>query len=105
MDVMSIIGVATPLALAFITLVIVLAKMHSDIETIKEKIKDVTGIDTLKTKLKSVGSSTFKNDKNLTAGELFVNLDKTSLFSRGFIFETLCSTEFNLSFIFGAMLE
>lgn len=42
----------------------------------KEKIKDVTGIDTLKTKLKSVGSSTFKNDKNLTAGELFVNLDK-----------------------------
>lgn len=39
MDVMGIIGVATPLALAFITLVIVLAKMHADIETIKEKIK------------------------------------------------------------------
>lgn len=43
---------------------------------VKEKVKDVTGIDTLKTKLKSVGSSSFKNDKNLTAGELFVNLDK-----------------------------
>jgi hypothetical protein len=39
MDVMGIIGVVTPLALAFITLVIVLAKMHADIETIKEKIK------------------------------------------------------------------
>jgi hypothetical protein len=43
---------------------------------VKEKVKDVTGIDTLKAKLKSIGASTFKNDKNLTAGELFVNLDK-----------------------------
>jgi hypothetical protein len=43
---------------------------------VKEKVKDVTGIDTLKAKLKSIGSSTFANDKNLTAGDLFVNLDK-----------------------------
>jgi len=28
-----------PLVLGFVTLVIVLAKMHSDIDTIKEKIK------------------------------------------------------------------
>jgi len=28
-----------PLAVGFVTLVIVLAKMHSDIDTIKEKVK------------------------------------------------------------------
>ena len=39
MDVVSLVGVLFPIALAFVTLVIVLAKMHADIETIKEKIK------------------------------------------------------------------
>lgn len=39
MDVVSLVGVLFPIALAFVTLVIVLAKMHADIEIIKEKIK------------------------------------------------------------------
>ena len=39
MEVMDAIGVVWPIAAAFVTLVIVLAKMHSDIEQIKEKIK------------------------------------------------------------------
>jgi hypothetical protein len=39
MDVVSLVGVLFPVGLAFVTLVIVLAKMHADIETIKEKIK------------------------------------------------------------------
>ena len=39
MDIVSLVGVLFPIALAFVTLVIVLAKMHADIETIKEKIK------------------------------------------------------------------
>ena len=39
MDVMDAIGVVWPIAVAFVMLVIVLAKMHSDIEQIKEKIR------------------------------------------------------------------
>jgi len=39
MDIVSLVGVLFPIALAFVTLVIVLAKMHADIETVKEKIK------------------------------------------------------------------
>ncbi len=36
---MDAIGVVWPIAVAFVTLVVVLAKMHADIEQIKEKIK------------------------------------------------------------------
>jgi len=39
MDVMDAIGVIWPIAVAFVMLVIVLAKMHADVETIKEKIR------------------------------------------------------------------
>ena len=36
---MDAISVVWPIAAAFVTLVIVLAKMHSDIEQIKEKVR------------------------------------------------------------------
>ena len=39
MDMMDAISVIWPIAAAFVTLVIVLAKMHSDIEQIKEKVR------------------------------------------------------------------
>ena len=39
MDVLDAIGAIWPIALGFVTLVIVLAKMHADIEQIKEKIR------------------------------------------------------------------
>jgi len=39
MDFLDGINVLWPVALGFTTLVIVLAKMHGDIETIKEKIR------------------------------------------------------------------
>jgi len=39
MEFMDAIGVVWPIAVAFVTLVVVLAKMHADIEQIKEKIK------------------------------------------------------------------
>jgi hypothetical protein len=39
MDALQAIGTIWPIAVAFVTLVIVLAKMHSDIEQIKEKVK------------------------------------------------------------------
>jgi len=39
MDAMDAIGVIWPIAVAFVMLVIVLAKMHADIEQIKEKIR------------------------------------------------------------------
>ena len=39
MDIIELVGAAWPIAVGFITLVIVLAKMHSDIETLKEKVK------------------------------------------------------------------
>ena len=39
MDFLDAINVLWPVALGFTTLVIVLAKMHGDIETIKEKIR------------------------------------------------------------------
>ena len=39
MDIVTVIGATWPILLGFVTLVIVLAKMHADIETIKEKIK------------------------------------------------------------------
>jgi hypothetical protein len=39
MDSLEAIGTIWPIAVAFVTLVIVLAKMHSDIEQIKEKIR------------------------------------------------------------------
>tara|TARA_B100000497_G_C7469714_1_gene289469 strand:- start:29 stop:178 length:150 start_codon:yes stop_codon:yes gene_type:complete len=39
MELMDAIGVVWPIAVAFVTLVVVLAKMHADIEQIKEKIK------------------------------------------------------------------
>jgi hypothetical protein len=39
MDVLDAIGAIWPLALGFVTLVIVLAKMHADIEQMKEKIR------------------------------------------------------------------
>ena len=39
MDALDAIGTIWPIAFGFVTLVIVLAKMHGDIETIKEKIK------------------------------------------------------------------
>ena len=39
MDIVTVIVATWPILLGFVTLVIVLAKMHADIETIKEKIK------------------------------------------------------------------
>jgi|TARA_Y100000385_G_scaffold224595_1_gene234865 hypothetical protein len=39
MDGLDAIGALWPIALGFVTLVIVLAKMHADIEQIKEKVK------------------------------------------------------------------
>ena len=39
MDIIELVGAAWPIAIGFITLVIVLAKMHSDIQTLKEKVK------------------------------------------------------------------
>tara|TARA_R100001198_G_C5227975_1_gene208062 strand:- start:1737 stop:1889 length:153 start_codon:yes stop_codon:yes gene_type:complete len=39
MDVLDAVGAIWPLALGFVTLVIVLAKMHADIEQMKEKIR------------------------------------------------------------------
>ncbi len=39
MDELEAIGTIWPIAVAFVTLVIVLAKMHADIEQIKEKIR------------------------------------------------------------------
>jgi hypothetical protein len=39
MDVMDAIGVIWPIAVGFVMLVVVLAKMHADIEQIKEKIR------------------------------------------------------------------
>tara|TARA_R110000751_G_scaffold149406_4_gene254358 strand:- start:1904 stop:2092 length:189 start_codon:yes stop_codon:yes gene_type:complete len=39
MEIMDAIAVLWPIAAGFVTLVIVLAKMHSDIEQIKEKIR------------------------------------------------------------------
>ena len=38
MDAINAIGTIWPIAVAFVTLVIVLAKMHADLEQIKEKI-------------------------------------------------------------------
>jgi hypothetical protein len=39
MDCLDAIGALWPIALGFVTLVIVLAKMHADIEQVKEKVK------------------------------------------------------------------
>ena len=39
MDALDAIGAIWPIALGFVTLVIVLAKMYADIEQIKEKIR------------------------------------------------------------------
>ena len=39
MPVLDAISALWPLGVGFVTLVIVLAKMHSDIDTIKEKVK------------------------------------------------------------------
>ena len=39
MEIMDAIGILWPIAAAFVPLVIVLAKMHSDIEQIKEKLR------------------------------------------------------------------
>ena len=39
MDGLDTIGALWPIALGFVTLVIVLAKMHADIEQIKDKVK------------------------------------------------------------------
>jgi hypothetical protein len=39
MDPMSAVSALWPIFLGFITLVIVLAKMHADLETVKEKIR------------------------------------------------------------------
>jgi hypothetical protein len=39
MTALEFINTAWPVAVGFITLVIVLAKMHNDIETLKEKIR------------------------------------------------------------------
>ena len=39
MDALDAIGAIWPIALGFVTSVIVLAKMHADIEQIKEKIR------------------------------------------------------------------
>ena len=39
MEALDFVNTMWPIAVGFITLVIVLAKMHGDIETIKEKVK------------------------------------------------------------------
>jgi len=39
MEALDLLNAMWPIAVGFVTLVIVLAKMHGDIETIKEKIK------------------------------------------------------------------
>lgn len=39
MDAIDFLNAIWPIAVGFVTLVIVLAKMHGDIETLKEKIK------------------------------------------------------------------
>ena len=39
MEAVDTIGSLWPIFIAFITLVIVLAKMHSDLETVKEKVR------------------------------------------------------------------
>jgi hypothetical protein len=39
MDTLDAIGVIWPIAVGFVTLVIILAKMHADIEQIKEKVR------------------------------------------------------------------
>ena len=39
MDAVQFISAIWPMALGFITLVVVLAKMHADLETVKEKVK------------------------------------------------------------------
>ena len=39
MEALDLVNTMWPIAVGFITLVIVLAKMHGDIETIKEKVK------------------------------------------------------------------
>ena len=39
MEALDVINTMWPIAVGFVTLVIVLAKMHGDIETIKEKVK------------------------------------------------------------------
>jgi hypothetical protein len=39
METLDAIGTIWPIAFGFVTLVIVLAKMHSDIEQIKEKVR------------------------------------------------------------------
>jgi hypothetical protein len=39
MDAIDAIGAVWPIAVGFVTLVVVLAKMHADIEQIKEKIR------------------------------------------------------------------
>jgi len=39
MGALEAIGTIWPIAIAFVTLVIVLAKMHADIEQIKEKVR------------------------------------------------------------------
>ena len=39
MSALEFINTAWPVAVGFVTLVIVLAKMHNDIETLKEKVK------------------------------------------------------------------
>tara|TARA_R100000951_G_scaffold1123_1_gene3002 strand:+ start:43 stop:192 length:150 start_codon:yes stop_codon:yes gene_type:complete len=39
MEALDLVNIMWPIAVGFVTLVIVLAKMHGDIETIKEKVK------------------------------------------------------------------
>ena len=39
MSLLDFINTAWPILIGFITLVIVLAKMHSDVETLKEKVR------------------------------------------------------------------
>ncbi len=39
MEALDLVNTMWPIAAGFVTLVIVLAKMHGDIETIKEKVK------------------------------------------------------------------
>ena len=39
MEALDLVNTMWPIAVGFVTLVIVLAKMHGDIETIKEKVK------------------------------------------------------------------
>lgn len=41
MDILEAINTLTPLVIGFVTLVIVLAKMHADIDSIKQKISTI----------------------------------------------------------------